>query len=89
MTPDLSSRRRFIALVGGGAVLAAAPLAGCSSSPYPAAAVGAWEPVAADVELRRWMLATSDAHGVYGRLGWAQVTDPAPFMQRHFPDVYK
>lgn len=39
--------------------------------------------------LRRWMLATSDAHGVYARLGWTQVTDPAPFMQRHFPDVYK
>ena len=39
--------------------------------------------------LRRWMLATSDAHGVYARLGWTKVTDPAPFMQRHFPDVYK
>lgn len=58
MPADLSSRRRFITLVGGGAVLAAAPLAGCSSSsPYPAAAVGAWEPVAADTEVRRWMLA--------------------------------
>lgn len=58
MTTDPSTRRRFIALVGGGAVLAAAPLAGCSSSsPYPAAAVGAWEPVAPDTELRRWMLA--------------------------------
>mgnify|MGYP003420439758 FL=1 len=39
--------------------------------------------------LRRWMLAPSDAHGVYARLGWTKVTDPAPFMQRHFPDVYK
>ena len=39
--------------------------------------------------LRRWMLATSDAHGVYARLGWTKVTDPTPFMQRHFPDVYK
>ena len=39
--------------------------------------------------LRRWMLATSDAHGVYARLGWTKVTDPTPFMERHFPDVYK
>lgn len=39
--------------------------------------------------LRRWMLATSDAHGVYAKLGWQQVTDAAPFMQRHFSDVYK
>ena len=39
--------------------------------------------------LRRWMLATSDAHGVYEKLGWTQVTDAAPFMQRHFPDVYR
>lgn len=39
--------------------------------------------------LRRWLLATSDAHGVYARLGWTQVTDPAAFMQRHFGDVYK
>ena len=39
--------------------------------------------------LRRWMLATSDAHGVYEKLGWAQVTEAAPFMQRHFPDVYR
>jgi hypothetical protein len=60
MTAPHPSRRRFIALVGGGAVLAAAPLAGCSSStssPYPAAAVQAWQPVAPDTELRRWMLA--------------------------------
>ncbi|HEV2600266.1 GNAT family N-acetyltransferase [Sphingopyxis sp.] len=39
--------------------------------------------------LRRWMLATSDAHGLYAALGWTPVDDAAPFMQRHFPDVYK
>ncbi|MEQ1547148.1 MAG: GNAT family N-acetyltransferase [Chakrabartia sp.] len=39
--------------------------------------------------LRRWMLATSDAHAVYAKLGWTQISDPRPFMQRHFPDVYK
>ncbi|MBO9696633.1 MAG: GNAT family N-acetyltransferase [Sphingopyxis sp.] len=39
--------------------------------------------------LRRWMLATSDAHGLYAALGWTAVEDNAPFMQRHFPDVYR
>lgn len=39
--------------------------------------------------LRRWMLATSDAHGLYAALGWTPVEDSAPFMQRHFPDVYR
>lgn len=38
--------------------------------------------------LRRWMLATSDAHGLYSALGWTAIDDSAPFMQRHFPDVY-
>ncbi len=38
--------------------------------------------------LRRWMLATSDAHGLYAGLGWSPVEDSAPFMQRHFPGVY-
>lgn len=39
--------------------------------------------------LRRWMLATSDAHGVYKKLGWSEISDPALFMQRHFPRIYK
>jgi GNAT superfamily N-acetyltransferase len=39
--------------------------------------------------LRRWMLATSDAHGLYAALGWTPVEDGTPFMQRHFPDVYR
>lgn len=38
--------------------------------------------------LRRWLLATRDAHGVYETLGWERVTDTALFMQRHRPDVY-
>jgi len=38
--------------------------------------------------LRRWMLATRDAHGVYEALGWEPVTDTTLFMQRHFPNVY-
>jgi hypothetical protein len=52
-------RRRFIALVGGGAVLAAAPLAGCSTA-YPTAAVAAWQTQAETTDVRRWML----AHGL-------------------------
>lgn len=39
--------------------------------------------------LRRWMLATRDAHGVYGALGWQPVAEPGLFMQRHDPDVYQ
>lgn len=39
--------------------------------------------------LRRWMLATSDAHGLYAALGWTAIEDSDPFMQRHFPDVYR
>jgi len=38
--------------------------------------------------LRRWILGTRDAHGVYEALGWERVTDTTLFMQRHFPDVY-
>ena len=60
-TPQQSalSRRRFIALAGGGVVLAAAPLAGWAAS-YPAAAVQAWQPASEHTEIRRWML----AHGL-------------------------
>jgi hypothetical protein len=41
--------------------------------------------------LRRWILTTKDAHGLYEQLGWIK---PPPdyayrFMMRHNPDVYK
>ncbi len=52
-------RRRFIQLTGGGAVLAALPLAACSAG-YPAASVGAWQPPDETPDVRRWML----AHGL-------------------------
>ena len=39
--------------------------------------------------LRRWMLATSDAHGLYAALGWTAIEDGAPFMQRHFHNIYR
>jgi GNAT superfamily N-acetyltransferase len=41
--------------------------------------------------LRRWLLATKDAHGLYAQLGWTKVPDDYVyrFMMRHNPDVYK
>jgi GNAT superfamily N-acetyltransferase len=39
--------------------------------------------------LRRWMLATADAHELYCRFGFAALSQPDRFMQRHDPDVYK
>lgn len=41
--------------------------------------------------LRRWMLGTKDAHGLYRQFGWTQLTDDIVprFMQLHNPDVYK
>jgi len=38
--------------------------------------------------LRRWMLATADAHELYRRFGFAELSHPDRFMQRHDPDVY-
>jgi GNAT superfamily N-acetyltransferase len=38
--------------------------------------------------LRRWMLATSDAHGLYAQYGFTPV-DPSRFMEIRDPDVYK
>jgi GNAT superfamily N-acetyltransferase len=38
--------------------------------------------------LRRWLLATRDAHGLYAQLGWTELADPTIFLQRHDPDVY-
>ena len=52
-------RRRFIQLAGGGAVLAALPLAACSTG-YPAASVSAWQPPGETPDVRHWML----AHGL-------------------------
>lgn len=39
--------------------------------------------------LRRIMLATNDAHGLYSGLGFDSLNDPKIFMQRWDPDVYK
>lgn len=41
--------------------------------------------------LRRWMLGTRDAHGLYEQFGWTVLDEDTRkrFMQRHFKDVYK
>jgi GNAT superfamily N-acetyltransferase len=38
--------------------------------------------------LRRWILATSDAHGLYAKYGFTALSKPHLFMERHDPDVY-
>lgn len=38
--------------------------------------------------LRRWMLATRDAHSLYARFGFEPLEVPGRFMERHAPDVY-
>lgn len=54
-----TSRRRFIALAGGGAVFATLPLAGCAST-YPDEATRSWRAAGTETDLRRHML----AHGL-------------------------
>ena len=39
--------------------------------------------------LRRWMLATADAHGLYAKFGFTPMKAPARWMEKHDPDVYK
>lgn len=40
--------------------------------------------------LRRWLLTTKDAHGLYEQTGWTKVPDDyvSRLMMRHNPDVY-
>src|ERR1017187_10967532 len=40
-------------------------------------------------DLRRWILTTRDAHGLYSRVGFTPVKAPERFMERHRPDVYE
>ena len=39
--------------------------------------------------LRRFLLATRDAHGLYQRFGFTELGDPARFMELHRPHAYK
>jgi GNAT superfamily N-acetyltransferase len=38
--------------------------------------------------LRRWTLATRDAHGLYEQFGFTPLSKPEIFMERHDPNVY-
>jgi len=38
--------------------------------------------------LRRWLLATRDAHGLYARFGFAPLANPSRILERHDPGVY-
>jgi GNAT superfamily N-acetyltransferase len=39
--------------------------------------------------LRRWMLGTHDAHGLYTQFGFQQLDQPERVMHRIFPDIYR
>jgi GNAT superfamily N-acetyltransferase len=39
--------------------------------------------------LRRWILLTSDAHGLYRKYGWKDIANPVNWMEKHNKDVYK
>ena len=39
--------------------------------------------------LRRFMLATRDAHGLYSQFGFTPLTTPENWMQIHRPGIYK
>jgi GNAT superfamily N-acetyltransferase len=40
------------------------------------------------LNLRRWILTTRDAHGLYAQVGFRPVQSPERFMELHQPDVY-
>jgi N-acetylglutamate synthase-like GNAT family acetyltransferase len=40
------------------------------------------------IDLRRFTLATSNAHGLYQQFGFTSLTKPTTFMERYNPDVY-
>jgi len=39
--------------------------------------------------LRRWILTTRDAHGLYAQVGFTAVKSPERYMERHDPNVYE
>ena len=38
--------------------------------------------------LRRWILLTGDAHGLYRKFGWTDIADPSRWMEVHNKNVY-
>jgi len=39
-------------------------------------------------DLRRWTLATRDAHSLYSQFGFTPLAAPDRWMERHDPNVY-
>ena len=39
--------------------------------------------------LRRWTLATRDAHALYAKVGFTPLSHPEAFMERWVPDFYQ
>jgi GNAT superfamily N-acetyltransferase len=39
--------------------------------------------------LRRWSLATADAHGLYSQFGFTQISKPDRWMEIYQPEIYK
>jgi GNAT superfamily N-acetyltransferase len=39
--------------------------------------------------LRRWTLATRDAHALYRKIGFVPLRSPERWMERWFPDIYQ
>ena len=39
--------------------------------------------------LRRWILTTRDAHGLYSQVGFTPVKSPERYMELHRPDIYE
>jgi GNAT superfamily N-acetyltransferase len=39
--------------------------------------------------LRRWILVTRDAHGLYRQLGFKALGSPEGYMELHRPDIYE
>src|SRR5215471_8344841 len=39
--------------------------------------------------LRRWILITRDAHGLYRKTGFRELMDPERYMEKVFQDIYK
>ena len=39
--------------------------------------------------LRRWILLTGDAHGLYRQFGWTDIADHTKWMELHDKNVYK
>jgi GNAT superfamily N-acetyltransferase len=62
-------------------------------SDYRGAGLGKWliECVTSHPDLqglRRWLLGTRDAHGLYRQFGFTSLKKPETFMERHDPEVY-